>query len=246
VRDSRCACCASGIVAAAEGAAPERSRVWGGGGARQGDPPRASEWPIGGHCRSFFRCESACARARSAARSAAQRRAKFSSAARWWAGARAGGRGRGGAQSAARRGVRRVGVGEGAAACRSTTKRCGDVFLGACRRGRKLGGLSSLQVHSPASWQCFPRRVSAWAKDMWPVALSTPGGRGRYWAAQWHLARAVGKRFRGCRAKRLYVYNSFEYCSSVFTPLEATYTGPSFNWGSGGGARGYGFDERVQ
>jgi len=29
---------------------------------------------------------------------------------------------------------------------------------------------------------------------------------GRNWAAQWHLARAVGKRFRGCRAKRLYVY----------------------------------------
>jgi len=28
---------------------------------------------------------------------------------------------------------------------------------------------------------------------------------GRNWAAQWHLARAVGKRFRGCRAKRLYV-----------------------------------------
>ena len=32
------------------------------------------------------------------------------------------------------------------------------------------------------------------------------GERGRYWAAQWHLARAVGKRFRGCRAKRLYVH----------------------------------------
>ena len=28
---------------------------------------------------------------------------------------------------------------------------------------------------------------------------------GRNWAAQWHVARAVGKRFRGCRAKRLYV-----------------------------------------
>jgi len=31
---------------------------------------------------------------------------------------------------------------------------------------------------------------------------------GRNWAAQWHLARAVGKRFRGCRAKRLYVYTT--------------------------------------
>ena len=30
---------------------------------------------------------------------------------------------------------------------------------------------------------------------------------GRNWAAQWHLARAVGKRFRGCRAKRLYGFN---------------------------------------
>ena len=29
---------------------------------------------------------------------------------------------------------------------------------------------------------------------------------GRNWAAQWRLAWAVGKRFRGCRAKRLFVY----------------------------------------
>jgi len=29
---------------------------------------------------------------------------------------------------------------------------------------------------------------------------------GHNWAAQWHLARAVGKCFRGCRAKRLYIY----------------------------------------
>ena len=31
---------------------------------------------------------------------------------------------------------------------------------------------------------------------------------GRNWAAQWHLARAVGKRVRGYRAKHLYVYIS--------------------------------------
>ena len=37
-------------------------------------------------------------------------------------------------------------------------------------------------------------------------SLSTSGGLGRYWAAQWHLAQAVGKRFRGCRAKRLHVH----------------------------------------
>jgi len=30
---------------------------------------------------------------------------------------------------------------------------------------------------------------------------------GRNWAAQWHMARAVGKRFQGCHAKRLYVNN---------------------------------------
>jgi len=29
---------------------------------------------------------------------------------------------------------------------------------------------------------------------------------GRNWAARWHLACAAGKRFRGCRAKRLYVH----------------------------------------
>ena len=28
----------------------------------------------------------------------------------------------------------------------------------------------------------------------------------RYWAAQWHMARDVGRRFRGCRAKRLYLH----------------------------------------
>ena len=33
----------------------------------------------------------------------------------------------------------------------------------------------------------------------------------RYWAAQWHLARAAGRRFRGCRAKRhcLHIRNGF-------------------------------------
>jgi len=31
---------------------------------------------------------------------------------------------------------------------------------------------------------------------------------GRNWAAQWHLAWAVGKRFRGCRAKRLCVHKN--------------------------------------
>ena len=43
---------------------------------------------------------------------------------------------------------------------------CSPAMCSACRRGRRRGGL---QVHSPASWRCFPRRVSAWAKARWPV-----------------------------------------------------------------------------
>ena len=42
---------------------------------------------------------------------------------------------------------------------------------------------------------------------------------GRNWAAQWYLARAVGKRFRRCHAKRLYVYLAREQtfrCASNF------------------------------
>ena len=37
-----------------------------------------------------------------------------------------------------------------------------------------------LQVHSPASSRCVPRRVSAWAKARWPAALLTSGGLWRY------------------------------------------------------------------
>ena len=81
---------------------------------------------------------------------------------------------------------------------------CSPARCSACRRGRRRGGLQVPRCISawakarwpetpgPASWRCLPRRVPAWAK-----ALSTSGGLGRYWAAQWHLARAVGKRFRG-------------------------------------------------
>ena len=72
------------------------------------------------------------------------------------------------------------------------------------------GGGRGREVCSPASWRCVPRRVSASAKARRPAALSTSGGLGRYWAAQWHLARAVGKHFRGCRAKRLCLH-SFIY-----------------------------------
>ena len=70
---------------------------------------------------------------------------------------------------------------------------CGVLF-GARRRAR-------------ARRRCVPRRVSASAKARGLAALPSSGGLGRYWAAQWHSARAVGKRFRGCRAKRLYVHS---------------------------------------
>ena len=82
----------------------------------------------------------------------------------------------------------------------SHTSRCSVKFSSA------HGGGRGREVCSPASWRCVPRCASASAKVRRPAALSTSGGLGRYWAAQWHLARAVGKRFRGCRAKRLYLH----------------------------------------
>ena len=44
-------------------------------------------------------------------------------------------------------------------------------------------------------------------------------GLGRNWAAQWHSARAVGKRFRGCRAKRLNV----DYVSILISIIGGTH-----------------------
>ena len=83
---------------------------------------------------------------------------------------RAGGRGRGGARSSARRGVPRVGVGEGAVACRSTTRRRGDVFLGACRRGRKFGGLWLYQLR--AAWGATGQLSGIW---LWLWASASGG-----------------------------------------------------------------------
>jgi len=48
------------------------------------------------------------------------------------------------------------------------------------------------EVCSPASWRCVPRRVSAGLKAQWPGALSTPGGLGRYKAAQCSVAFGSG------------------------------------------------------
>ena len=71
--------------------------------------------------------------------------------------------------------LRRAAAGEGAAA---HDLQPGEV-LGACRSGRRRGGVQLYQLW--AAWDAT-------------------------WAAQWHLARAVGKHFRGCRAKRLYFH----------------------------------------
>ena len=68
------------------------------------------------------------------------------------------------------------------------------------------GVLFGARWRTRARRRCVPRRVSASAKAQRLAALPTSGGLGRYWAAQWHLARAVDKRFRGCRAKRLYLH----------------------------------------
>jgi len=89
----------------------------------------------------------------------------------------------------------RVGLGEGAkrgevcspARCLARV----DVGEGAGTRGPQLGGVA----------MSVPRQ-----NTRKPTALSPSGGLGRYWAAQWHLARAVGKRFWGCREKHLYVH----------------------------------------
>ena len=112
--------------------------------------------------------------------------------------------------------------------CGGGRGRGGDSFLGACRRRRRRGGLGmrtapkalnfrasrdefnsalTLRRRARARRPFVPRRMSASAKARRRAALSTLGGLGRYWAAQWHLARAVGKRFRGCRAKRLYLHS---------------------------------------
>jgi len=56
---------------------------------------------------------------------------------------------------------------------------------------------------SGAGWRAFPRHATTAAAFLF-VQLTLRWGRN--WAVQWHLARAVGKRFRGYRAKRLYVY----------------------------------------
>jgi len=54
----------------------------------------------------------------------------------------------------------RVGVGEGAVTCRSTARRRGDVFLGACRRGRRRGGMQLYQLR--AAWGATGQLSGIW------------------------------------------------------------------------------------
>ena len=56
---------------------------------------------------------------------------------------------------------------------------------------------------------------------MCPVFVQFALRWGRNWAAQWHLAGAVGRRFGGCRAKRLYVYMFFR-STSRFSSVSLT------------------------
>jgi len=57
----------------------------------------------------------------------------------------------------------------------------------------------------------LPRHATTAAAAVF-LQLALRWGR-RNWAAQWHLARALGKRFQGCRAKRLYVHISLCACA---------------------------------
>ena len=81
---------------------------------------------------------------------------------------------------------------EGRARERRGAGRCGERATG---RGAGLG------LRGPGGARP-PRHATATAAAVFvQLALRC----GRSWVAQWHLARAVDKRFRGYRAKRLYV-----------------------------------------
>jgi len=73
-------------------------------------------------------------------------------------------------------------------------------FGGRCG-GRATGRGAGLGLRGPGGARPPRHATTAAAAVLVQLALRC----GPNWAAQWHLARAVGKRFRGCRAKRLYV-----------------------------------------
>jgi len=80
-----------------------------------------------------------------------------------------------------------------------TRRSCG----GRCR-GRATGRGAGLGLRGPGGAR--PHRHATTAAAAAAVFVHLALRWGRNWAARWHLAQAVGKRFRGCRAKRLYVY----------------------------------------
>ena len=62
--------------------------------------------------------------------------------------------------------------------------------------GRATGRGAGLSLRGPGGAR--PPRHATTTAVFVQLALKC----GRNWAAQWHLARAVGKRFRGCRVPR--------------------------------------------
>jgi len=96
-------------------------------------------------------------------------------------------------------------------------------------RGRGGGRGAGLGLRGPGG-ACPPRHATTaaaavsvqlalrWERN-WAAQWHSPFW-GRNWAAQWHLARALGKRFRGCRARRLYVDRDiFTYLAPGTSPL---------------------------
>ena len=73
--------------------------------------------------------------------------------------------------------------------------------------GRSIGRGAGLGLRGPGSARPPRHAITAAAAVFAQLALRW----GRNWAAQWHLARAVGKRFWECRAKRLYVYYTVKF-----------------------------------
>jgi len=77
--------------------------------------------------------------------------------------------------------------------------------VGRCRGrcgGRATGLGAGINLRGPGG--AHPPRLATTAAAV--VFVQPKLRQRRNWAAQWHLARALGKRFRGCRTKRLYVY----------------------------------------
>ena len=80
--------------------------------------------------------------------------------------------------------------------------------------GRATGRGAALGLLGPGG-ASPPRHASTAAAAAVFAQLGTRWW-GRNWAAQWHLTRVVGKRVRGCRAKRRDVYRALS--CAIFAP----------------------------